>query len=124
MGYEIFTYHPETESRRIQDFNSWLFWAKENAPWTGVSVPDVAALLKVICAEPSLGAVCDKLDAGGHLSLEEAAQLLHRAADAMSEKVRHVFETAVRNEYGVRVMFTQSVFDASASGFLARNGMR
>ena len=52
MGYEIFTDRPETESRRTQDFNAWMFWAKKNAPWTGVSIPDVAALLTVVCPEP------------------------------------------------------------------------
>lgn len=123
MGYEIFADHPESVSRRTQDFNSWLFWAEKNAPWSGVSVPDVAALLKVVCPDPDMGAVCAKLDAGGTLTPEEVTQTLQRAAGAMTDTVRRIFETAAANRYPVLVKFSQGAFaGARASAYLENSG--
>lgn len=119
MGYEIFTVHPEGESRRAENWNDWLFWSKKNAPWSGVSVPDVAAMLKVVCPEPGMDSVCATLDAGGTLTPEEVSQTLQRAAGAMTDTLRHIFETAAEHRYPVLVKFSQGAFaGVRASAYL------
>lgn len=123
MAYSIYTDHPETASRREDDFNAWSFWAEKNAPWTGVGVPDVAAVLKVVCPRPDMAAVCGKLDFGGHLTPAEAREVLQLAAGAMTDKMRAVFDSAVRAGYGVRVDYSAGAFGApSASEYLAKSG--
>lgn len=123
MAYSIYTDHPETETRRADDFTSWSFWARDNAPWTGVGVPDVAELLKVICPRPDLAAVCEKLDTGGYLTPDETREVFQRASAAMTDKMRHVFESAVRAGYGVRVDYSKGAFGApSASEYMAKFG--
>lgn len=123
MGYEIFTDHPESAERRAANFNDWMFWSKQNAPWSGVSVPDVAALLKVVCPDPASATVCDKLDAGGTLTPEEVSQTLQRAAGAMSATLKAIFETAAAHRYPVTVKFSQGAFaGVRASAYLENAG--
>jgi uncharacterized protein YjeT (DUF2065 family) len=45
MGYEIYSDHPQSQQRKHADFDAWSFWAPQNAPWTGVGIPDMARLL-------------------------------------------------------------------------------
>lgn len=121
MGYEIYTDHPESQERRDADFTSWSFWARDNAPWTGVSVSEVAAMLKEVCPRPELAAICAALDQGGHLSREQAQTVLRLAAEGMSADVRRVFEAAVAAGYGVRVVYSSGAFGAlSASAYLEK----
>jgi hypothetical protein len=122
MGYEIYTEHPESESRRKQNWNNWLFWSKKHAPWTGVSIPDVAQLLTAIGDDESLTGVYDKLNQGGRLTPKEARQLLGHADAAMTAQIRHIFTAAVDNGYEVQVLFSQSAFDMRASTYLAKHG--
>jgi len=123
MGYEVFTEHPESESRRAENFNAWMFWSEKNAPWSGVSVPDVAAMIKVVCPEPDMGPVCEKLDNGGTLTPEEVSQTLQRAAGAMTDTLRRIFETAAENRYPVRVKFSEGAFaGVRASAYLENAG--
>lgn len=123
VAYELYCDHPETQTRQTEDFTSWTFWAKENAPWSGVSVTDVAELLKVICPRPDMEAVCARLDFGGTLTPEETREVLQRASGAMTDTVQHIFTAAVDGGYGVRVEFSRGPFGAlSASEYMAKFG--
>jgi hypothetical protein len=123
MGYELFTDHPESESRRAENFTSWSFWAPDNAPWTGVSLSEMATVLERVCAAPGLDAACATLDTGGTLPAPAARLVLRLAETRMSPETAKVFRAAVKGGYGVRVVFSKGAFGAlSASAYLAKHG--
>lgn len=123
MGYEIFTDHPETWTRRAEDFTSWLYWAEDEAPWTGVGIDKMAKIVQVVCKDPQADLICRILDLGGYLSPEAARTVLKVAERQMSGEVLTVFQRAVQGGYGIRVVFSKPLGDAvSASAYLAKFG--
>jgi len=124
MGYEIYTEHPESKSRRETDFDGWTFWAAEHAPWSGVGVDAVAALLQLACQSASLTNACTVLNDGGVLTFAEARVLLRSAQHVMTPPMVAVFGAAVHGGYGVRVVFSASPFGPAmtAAAYLASSG--
>jgi hypothetical protein len=122
MSYSIYTEHPESAQRRQEDWTAWSFWAMRHAPWTGAGLTDVVELMKVICSQRHLAAVCEKLDLGGVLTPAEVAEVIMAAYTAMTEPIKRVFVAAAENGYGVRVDFSRGAFGApSASEYLAKS---
>jgi len=122
VGYEFYTDHPESQTRKAEDFSAWSFWAPDHAPWTGVSLPEVAGILQRVQAAPILAHVAQTLDGGGTLDPVSAAAVLNAAEGRMSPKTREVFLAAVSGGYGVRVVFSKGGFGAvSASAYLAKH---
>jgi len=122
MAYGIYSEHPQSAQRKAEDFTSWSLWAAENAPWTGVSVPDMASLLEGVCNKPDGSAACSVLDQGGVLSVADV-QLVRRYAESrMSDKTKQVFAHAAQNSYPIRVVFSKGFGAPSASVYLANAG--
>jgi len=125
MGYEIYSDHPESQTRKAADFSAWTLWAPENAPWTGVSVSDMASMVQAVCAAPgssSSDAACTVLDQGGLLQPTEVRTVVQRAGHLMPEAVREVFNHAGRSGYPVRVVFSKGFGSMAASAYLAKHG--
>lgn len=124
MGYEIYTDHPESEKRRAENFTSWMYWAKANAPWTGVGIDEMAEILSAVCADPAQAASCQILDEGGTLDPDATSAVLRAAEGRMSARTRVVFAAARKGGYGVRVVFSQGAFGkaVSASAYLEKFG--
>lgn len=126
MGYEIYTEHPESFSRRADDFAAWSLWAPQNAPWTGVAISDQAALLQALCGphaelQEELKGMCLALDLGGMISPRDAERILDSAGPKMTDKVREVFQAAKRGHYPVRVVFSKGFGSLTASAYLAKH---
>jgi hypothetical protein len=122
MAYSVYVNHPETWTRQQEDFTSWNYWAEDNAPWTGVGINEQARILQAVCSEAP-GEVCDALNTGGDLDAKAAREVLRRAEAVMGTDTREVFQRAVRDGYGVRVVFSQALGSAvSASAYLAKFG--
>lgn len=121
MGYEIYVNHPESAERKAKDFDSWSLWAPQNAPWTGVGISEQATLLQAVCAQPMLLEACDALDNGGELSLTATRDVLRLPRAVLPEKARKVFQHAVKDGYGVRVVFSKGFGAISASAYLAKH---
>ncbi|HEX8321650.1 hypothetical protein [Longimicrobium sp.] len=126
MAYAVHTNHPETWTRREENFTSWRFWAKENAPWTGVGIDEMAEILRAVCTEPvpaDLRALCETLDDGGDLDADAARTILKLSETVMEPETREVFAAGVQSGYGVRVVFSQALGSAvSASAYLEKFG--
>jgi hypothetical protein len=120
MGYEIYSDHPQSQQRKHADFDAWSFWAPQNAPWTGVGIPDMARLLQRVCKTLEGSHACVTLDTGGVLDPLEASQVYSLASGAMTEKLCAVFEHAQEHGYGVRVVFSKGMGAVSASQYLAK----
>jgi hypothetical protein len=122
MGYEVYVHHPESLKRRAEDFAAWSLWAPQHAPWTGVSISDMASLLQAVCftEDPSEQAACQVLDAGGILQSAEVRVIFSRAGSAMNDKVREVFHRALEDGYPVRVVFSKGFGSKLASEYLAK----
>lgn len=122
MGYEIYVEHPESQHRRAKDFAAWSLWAPENAPWTGVGISDMAALVQTICGAPgaSEANACTALDEGGMLQPPEVTAVWRQANKVMNEKVREVFHRAMADNYPIRVVFSKGFGSMSALAYLAK----
>lgn len=121
MAYAMYSEHPESSGRKAEDFTSWSIWAETNAPWTGVSVPDMSSLLEGVCNKADAAAACSVLDQGGLLQPADV-QLVRRYADGrMGEKTKKVFAHAAANGYPVRVVFSKGFGAPSASAYLANS---
>lgn len=121
MAYAIYSEHPESQSRKASgDFSSWSMWAEHNAPWTGVSIPDMASLLEGICNRPEGSAACGVLDIGGMLAPGDVKFVLRFAEGRMGEKTKTVFRHAAQHDYPVRVVFSKGFGAPSASEYLAK----
>lgn len=121
MGYEIYSEHPESRTRKAADFSAWSIWAEENAPWSGVSVSDVAQLLQAVCGAEMLPEACTVLDTGGYIAPDDVKGILSLPSASMPVKVREIFQHAVRNGYGVRVVFSKGFGSIAASAYLAKH---
>ena len=122
MGYEVYVDHPESATRKAADFSAWSLWAPENAPWTGVSISDMANLLLQVCGSPEGAEPCKVLDQGGRLQASDV-RVVYRLASSgtgMPEKVREVFQRAIRDGYPVRVVFSKGFGSIAASAYLAK----
>lgn len=119
MAYAIYSEHPESSDRKAADFTSWSIWAEQNAPWTGVSVPDMASLLEGVCNKKDAAAACAVLDQGGVLSPVDVRLVRRYAEGRMSEKTKAVFAHAAENGLPVRVVFSKGFGAPSASAYLA-----
>lgn len=120
MAYAIYSEHPESQDRKAaEDFSTWSVWAEHNAPWTGVSTPDMASLLEGVCKKDGGDTACTVLDVGGMLSPLDARQVLNWAKGRMNEKTRKVFQHAADHGYPVRVVFSKGFGAPSASVYLA-----
>lgn len=120
MAYAVYSEHPESQSRKAaEDFSTWSVWAEHNAPWTGVSTPDMASLLEGVCEKTGGSTACDVLDVGGILQPPDARLVLNWAEGRMGEKTKHVFQHAVQHGYPVRVVFSKGFGAPSASAYLA-----
>jgi hypothetical protein len=118
VGYEIFVEHPETLSRRAQDFASWSLWA-------GVGISDQAKLIQTLCGPQAVEwdrQICQILDTGGLLSVPGVEKVWKGAGSVMTEKVREVFSFAREHRYPVRVVFSKGFGSLSASAYLAKQG--
>ena len=123
MAYAAYVNHPESQSRKEADFTLWRFWSAENAPWTGVGIDEMAALIQSVCTEGRPADICEILDQGGDLSPEATRAVLRQAEAVMAPKLLEVFRMAVDGGYGVRVTFTAALGQAmSASAYLAKFG--
>jgi hypothetical protein len=119
MAYAIYSEHPESAQRKAEDFTSWSIWAAENAPWAGISVPDMASLLQGVCNKDDAAAACAVLDQGGVLAPADVLKVRRYAADRMNEKTLKVFTHAAEHRYPVRVVFSKGFGAPSASTYLA-----
>jgi hypothetical protein len=119
MAYAIYSDHPESQTRKASDFTSWSMWAAENAPWTGVGVPEMASLLEGVCSHPDATAACAVLDSGGLLSPQDVRLVRRYAENRMDEKTKLVFAHAAQHTYPVRVVFSKGFGAPSASVYLA-----
>jgi hypothetical protein len=122
MAYEVYYDHPETWERRGANFTAWIYWAEQNAPWTGVGIDQMAKIVEGVCASPDTAEACTILDEGGTLDLRAAESVLKLAKDRMPDNVREIFSKAVRDGYGVRVVFSKATFGKAmtASEYLAK----
>jgi hypothetical protein len=119
MAYAVYSEHPESQSRKADDFTSWSMWAEKDAPWTGISTPDMASLLAGVCHKDDGADACSVLDQGGMLSLADVRRVLRYAENRMNEKTRKVFAHAAEHSYPVRVVFSKGFGAPSASVYLA-----
>ena len=123
MAYALYTNHPETFDRREADFTSWRFWAKKNAPWTGVGIDEMGRIVTAICGRVAEQDLCEILDHGGDLTAEAAQRVLELAEGVMEPETRAVLSAAVSSGHGVRVVFSQALGSAvSASAYAAKFG--
>ena len=122
MAYAIYSENPESSSRKAEDFTKWSLWSAVNAPWTGVSVADMASLLQGVCKKDDGAAACAVLDQGGMLPLEDVKIVRRHAESRMNEKTKAVFAHAAANGYPVRVVFSKGFGAPSASAYLAKSG--
>jgi hypothetical protein len=125
MGYELYAEHPESIERRVQDFASWSLWAPQNAPWSGVSISDMAKLIQELCGPQAASwdrTICQILDTGGVLSLPAVEKVWKDAGSVMTEKIREVFAFARAHRYPVRVVFSKGFGSLTASAYLAKHG--
>jgi len=121
MSYEVRVDHPESDQRQAEDWTSWNFWSKEHAPWAGINVDQQARILDAVCPRDITGDICEALDTGGTLTAPQARLVAQTAGPAMPDQVRAVFEKAVADGYGVRVVFKRGAFGApSASEYRAK----
>lgn len=109
MAYEIYVDHPESQERQKGDFTSWIFWSRKNAPWTGIGVHTVAALLEELAQHPDTEDLRDNLDYGGSLSHVEAGRVVMLAGAVLGDEPRDVFEFAARHRYPVLVEYTNPI---------------
>lgn len=122
MAYSVFVNHPETWTRKAENFTSWNYWAEDNAPWTGVGIDEQARILQAVCAEAP-PEVCETLDSGGDLSPTAVREVLRRAERVMEPETRGVYQRAYDDGLGVRVSFSQALGSAvSASAYLEKFG--
>lgn len=122
MAYAIYSEHPESSQRKAEDdFTSWSIWAEKNAPWAGISVPDMSSLLEGVCTKPDATGACTVLDQGGVLSPADVLKVRRYAEARMNEKTKKVFVHAAENHYPVRVVFSKGFGAPSASTYLANS---
>jgi hypothetical protein len=122
MAYAIYSEHPESSDRKAADFTAWSLWAADNAPWTGVGVPEVASILQGVCHKDGAEGACAVLDLGGTLTPEDVRKVIGWASGRMSEKTKEVFAHAAQHGYPVRVVFSKAFGALSASAYLAKHG--
>jgi hypothetical protein len=121
MAYAIYSEHPESQSRKAaEDFSTWSIWAEHNAPWTGISTPDMASLLEGVCTKDDGATACSVLDVGGLLQPTDVRLVRRYAEGRMSEKTKAVFSHAADNGFPVRVVFSKGFGAPSASEYLAK----
>jgi hypothetical protein len=121
MAYAIYSENPESADRKAADFTKWSLWSAENAPWTGVSVPEMASLLQGVCKKDDGAAACAALDQGGVLPHADVQVVRRHAENRMSTKTKAVFAHAASNGYPIRVVFSKGFGAPSASEYLANS---
>ncbi|MGB8380592.1 MAG: hypothetical protein WCG47_04960 [Dermatophilaceae bacterium] len=121
MSYAIYSEHPQSSTRRQDDWTRWSAWADSEAPWTGISVPAMAHILSLLPAERA--DITAVLDRGGLLTSEQTERVnqLVQPDEQVADQIKKVLAHAVGHHFPVRVEVYESFGSGVASEYLIRS---